>query len=293
MRDLIDEIKMYGLLHKDVISKLIHKKYYYQSSETYANTLFNLRDVKQANKIYWEEILLRAHFASVTSIMRNEKWLSGIIMSIETNNFIVFSASLRGFLESVTDSCYSLSSPFDFTNNYKNIKQAVDGNLSKYLISQELEEKLIHFQFAAKSDKSGIKHNQPLSATDYIRMFDQHSDINTKKLYSKLCEVVHPAHDSISYFKTNVRETENFEYSITKNTQDDLHIEIIISEYRDVISNLLKLSLSTPFIYLKILNLFEIDLVQSEYIDSCIFNNLINEDVWIEVLGMVRKSYEL
>lgn len=292
MSDTKELIKFYGLMHRDIINKMVHKRYYYSSNGTYLNTLFNERDIKSANKMYWDEILLRVHFASITSIMRNDKWLRGLILSIETSNYILFAASLRGILESVTDSYYSLNTPLDLACNYKNIKLAISGDLNRLFNSDVLEEKLIHFQFAAKSDKSGLSYNKPLFASKYIELFDQYSDINTKKLYIKLCEVVHPAQDSISCFKTNIRESENFEYSITDTTLDDLYIDSIMNDYDSVIIQLLKMSINAPVLNLRILNHLDYELVRSEYLNSCLIFNLLSKDVWDQVLEMIDKSHD-
>ena len=292
MPEMKEFIKFYGHMHKDIINKMVHKRYYYSSNETYFNTLLNEKDIKSSNKMYWEEILLRVHFAAITSIMRNDKWLHGINLSIETSNYILFAASLRGLLESVTDSYYSLNTPLDLACNFKNIKLAIKGNLDRMFVADTFEEKLIHFQFAAKSDKSGLPYNKPLFATKYIELFDQNSDIITKELYIKLCEVVHPAQDSVSCFKTNIRESENFEYSITDTGLDDLYIESIINDYGTAIIQLLKMSINAPVLNLRILNHMDHELVRSEYLNSCLIFDLLSEDVWDQVLEMIDKSYE-
>lgn len=290
MQETKERIKLFGLLHSDIINKMIHKKYYYHSTGAYLNYL--LSDIPAANKIYWDEILLRAHFASITSIMRNEKWLNGIILSIESSNFILFAASLRGFLESVTDSYFSLSTPLDLACNYKNIKLAVNGELSRLMQSKDLEEKLIHFQYATKADRSGLEYNKPLFASKYIDVFDKNSEIKTKKLYADLCEVVHPAQNSITCFKRLERESEEFEYSITDTKLDDQYIDDILINYDQEINDLLKMAIYAPVLCLRILNYFDYDLVKSEYLESCKIYNLLSKDVWHQVLEMIEKSYE-
>ncbi|XID91520.1 hypothetical protein ACF3MZ_23865 [Paenibacillaceae bacterium WGS1546] len=291
MPDTKEQIKLFGAMHSEVVKKMIHKRYYYNSTATYLNALFNEGGITRANKIYWDEILLRAHFASVTSIMRNEKWLNGLVLSIDTSNYIIFAASLRGFLESATDSYYSLNTPLDLACNFKNIKLAVNGNLNRLLQSDTLEEKLIHFQHAAKSDSSGLPYNKPLYASKYIELFDQYGDVNTKELYVKLCEVVHPAKDSISCFTTTITESENFEYSITDTSLDVQNIDGIINEYSFAIINLLKMSINAPILCLRILNYFDYELVKSEYLDSCLINELVSKDVWAQVMEMVEESH--
>lgn len=288
------ESKIFHLerLHDEIVTKMTHKKYYFHSIDAYINSIFNSNKTMKANKIYWDEILLRAHFAAVTSIMRNEKWLKGLKISIETSNYILFTASLRGFIESVTDSYYSLlNTPFDIASNFKNIELAINEKLDRLLMSESLEETLIHFQYASKSDNSGISYNKPLYTTKYIEFFDKHGDINTKALYSKLCEVVHPAKDSTSCFVEKVRESEEFEYTTTNIYMDSKNIELIMDDYKNVIIQLLKMSVSAPIVTLRVLNLFRYDLVESNFLNNCLINKEINESSWNKFLELVRESY--
>lgn len=46
------------------------------------------------------------------------------------------------------------------------------------------------------------------------------------------------------------------------------------------IEQLLKLSISTPFICLKVLELFDFDFVKSTYINTCTINKNIKDKVW-------------
>lgn len=285
MSRIKEQFETYGYLHADIISKIVHKKYYYHTEATYLKNL--IENIKIANKIYWEEILLRSHFTSVTSILRNEKWLRGINVSIETNNYLLFAASLRGYLESVTDSYYSLlNTPFDLACNFKNIKSALNGDQDRLLVSERLEETLIHYQFASKS-----KEIKPLFATKYIEIFDKYGDNDTKALYSKLCEVAHPAKDSIYCFVDKIVVSDEFEYTTTNINMDSKHIEKIMNDYSDVIIQLLKMSISAPIICLRILNLFKCELVESQFLDDCLINKLIDENIWEKIIGLVRNSY--
>lgn len=286
----IKQIKKYKELHSDVISKMHHKKHYYHDALHYSNKLLNNKPC-EANKIYWDEILFRIHFASVTSIMRNEKWLEGVLVSIEKENFLLFAASLRGFLEAVTDSYYSLLNvPFDIACNFKNIKLGIEGKLEELLVSANLEETLIHFQFASRSNKTGMPYNKALYTSDYIRNFDKYSDINTRKLYSELCGVVHPAANSLYPFTINIRESEACEYGTTVVNLDTKYINNVLGNHCDTILELLKFAIITPVISLKVLNLFEYELIESSYLASCIVNDMINEDVWNKIVRLAEMS---
>ena len=113
MSNKVELFKDYYILYSDVVNIMEHKKYQYMDTNSYfglyVEGLFkgNVRDLQ---KIYWEEMLQRIHFAAVTSIIRSPKWLEGVRVGIETKNLIVFSSSFRGFLEATVDSWYSLES---------------------------------------------------------------------------------------------------------------------------------------------------------------------------------------
>lgn len=85
---------------------------------TYHNSLINKCSIEESMKIYWNECLLRSHFACITSILRYYNWLKGVEFGLDSENFIVFIAYLRGIFESVVDSHYSLwQRNFDIAEN--------------------------------------------------------------------------------------------------------------------------------------------------------------------------------
>jgi len=294
MSGVKDSIKYFDLIHSEIISKMTNKKYFYHDNGEFLLQIMN-GEIGVAMQNYWRELLMRTHFASITSIMRNERWLKGLNLSMITNNYILFTSSLRGFLESVTDSYYSLlSKPTDIASNFKNIKLAINGKLSRPLLSKEFEESLIHFQHASKSDKSGIKNNKPLSANNYIAIYDEYGDEDTKKLYSALCEVVHPANNSISCFTKLITETKDFEYARICVGLDGELIDKLIDNNSATISNLLKISISAPVLCLKVLNLLKSEFVESYYLESCLINSQIeSSDGWHKILKMVQESNKL
>ena len=294
MSGVKDSIKHFDLIHTEIISKMTNKKYFYQDNGGFLLQIIN-GEISLTMQNYWRELLMRTHFASITSIMRNERWLKGLNLSIITNNYILFTSSLRGFLESVTDSYYSLlSKPTDIALNFKNIKLAIDGKLFRPLWSKEFEESLIHFQYASKSDKSGIQYNKSLSVSNYIEIYDKYGDNDTKKLYSALCEVVHPANNSISCFTKLITETKDFEYVRTCVELDVELIDKLIDDNSTTILNLLKISISAPVLCLKVMNLLKSDFVESYYLENCFINSQIeSSDGWQRIVEMVDKTNRL
>jgi hypothetical protein len=294
MKRNINSIDSYYYCYTDIVNHMDHKKYCYMDSETYLQIhiqgVFN-GNIRKSMQIYWKEILLRAHFAAVMSIIRNQKWLSGVVMGIESKNLMVFASSLRGFLVSVTDSYYSIESlPTSLSLNYKNINKAVKGELNQEFSSEELENKLIHFQFAERSKEKYQSNKTALTSAKYIELFDMYSDITIKELYSILCEITHPASKSLSCFTSEINVSENYSFMVTSTETDNIQINEILNVYRDSIIQLMKISLTASVVTLKILSMYDYEDIKSDYINRSAVNDLISEKGWNEVLDMMDKG---
>lgn len=284
----------YYSIYEDIIKRIGQVKYEYMENNCYYAQYIEQcmnGDISESQKIYWKELLLRTHFTVVASLIRSKKWIYGVIIGMEANNLMIFSSSLRGYLESVVDTYYSLQSiPTAFSLNYKNIKAALDGKLNQLFVSDEIESKLIHFQYALK-DKKQPKNKQALTNTDYIKNFDL-EEKGIKKLYSELCEVTHPASKSVNCFSKEIVVSETHSYSIIDEKCDEDYIEKILETYTEQIKQLMKIDISLNGLILKVINLFEYEEVYTKDIDESIFANLINDKRWNEILEMVEKGEE-
>ncbi len=284
-----EKFKAQAVMLNDMVSKLDNVKYYYMDTFSYAQSVLNDLtdgDISKSMQIYWREILLRVHFTALTSVLRNSKWINGIIFGIESSNLMIFSASLRGFLEAVSDTYYSLESiPTDLALNHKNINQAVKGELNRNFTSEQTENKLLHFEFASK--RSNIK---PLTNINYIKYFDMLGEIKAKDLYSELCDITHPSSKSILCFTSNEILSDHFEYISINNAMDNNEIQKIINKYDNAINTLLIASINLPFLCFKVLNLFEYDQIKSVFLETCVINKFIKNKVWNDILKMTREG---
>lgn len=290
----INILEQYYSIYSDVVNKIEHKKYEYTDLGGYMNMYIeglSNGDIRQSQKIYWQEILFRAHFAAVTSLIRSQKWLSGVVLGIEAKNLLVFSASLRGFLEATVDSYYSLESlPTSLALNFKIINSALKGELNQSLLNNEIEKKLIHFQFAKKG-KKGSDENINIAHTnvEYIKSFDL-ENIGIKEMYSELCEVTHPAANSVNCFTEENVVSEHHSYIVTSTETDSIVISEMVSKYSKQIENLLKIGISLYCICLKILTLFDFENIHSEYVNESIFETILNKNMWNQILEMIDKG---
>lgn len=239
--------------------------------------LFVFEDSKLGMQIYWKELLQRLHLASVTTLMRNLKWMQGIRFGVETNNFIVLASSLRGYLEAFVDSYYSTSFKFiDVAENFSNISKALKGTLERPLLSSEFEESLIHFYSASKNANSkthNVEWLVPMTTRKYLDGFDLPDSELRHQLYSELCEIVHPASPSVKCF---TKEEDNIKSSTIQTVlgRDDELIEKILEKYSKLLRLIFRVSNTIAVVNLKTLNNFNEPCISANYIDDSIINKL-------------------
>jgi len=294
--DIRNEIAIFNNCYLDFVRRIEHKNYIYYNNASFAmmvgNEIFS-GNIAESTQIYWKEILMRTHFTSVTSMLRNNKWINGIELSIESENLLVFASTLRGFLEAVSDSYFSLSSAATgLAENFCNIEKSIIGKQNRFFTAGGLEEDLLHFEFASKNDKSGLPNNKPLNVSTYIESIDLFGDAKIKELYSILCELSHPSSKSVTCFTSTIKDGDNG-YILTCNNLDKQRIITILQDYQNSVIYLLKLSFATPLACLKVMNLFNFEDVKSSYIQDCMFNKLIGDNGWNNFQKLIDNSGEI
>src|SRR6267154_2815366 len=82
------------------------------SEQSYRYTFMSVEQFRDLTKVeqsrvYWYEMVERAHCASLTSLLRLQRWVALINSSAEGLNFVGFAASFRGVIESAADTRYA------------------------------------------------------------------------------------------------------------------------------------------------------------------------------------------
>lgn len=249
---------------------------------------------KKSMQMYWLELLGSLHLAATVSLLRHSNWMEGIVFGAKSNNYILFAASLRGFIESAADSYYSLKDkPIIIANNFKEIKLAVDGKQEKKLLADEFEESLIHFRAARKTKKIEMKPDFIDARTnrEYLDALDKQGTKLIHECYSELCELTHPASKSVySYIEEALDEGDisiNLRINQGKNSINDLY-----KRYQECIEHIFQYSSNIPLVALKILNYFLIKDLYTAYIEHPIVNNEFFNDIsnWKEIKEMIEKQ---
>jgi len=228
--------------------------YTYVNDATYINTL--KANLPEGMKIYWLEILGRAHLAASTGIFRQLRWLTATATLAQTQNFLGFSSALRGLLESSADAHDGLAGvPGALAAMFSEIQKAVQGRLEQRILSSELEEKLIHFAFARRPRKSetGVPSaHVAKSAADYNRQLESSGSKRIADFYKTLCEVTHPGASSVYAF---IRQVDQ-DHEVLDPSGDLGLIKGLCDEFRPEVDRLLQMGTNPMLLTLKVLNEF-------------------------------------
>ena len=162
------------------------------------------RGLGRMNQIYTQEILFRAHWAAVTAVWRNYRWMHGMDVAMKHPNYFAFCASLRGLVESAADTHDALfRAVAGLANNFASLRYALEGRLNHGVITiSELEDMLIHYAYARKIPKGTIapSTHSAKTAQNYLSAFEETDSRWVRDLYAELCEITHPAAATVHFF---------------------------------------------------------------------------------------------
>lgn len=211
-------------------------------------------DVSLAMKTYWYEILLRSHMCAVSGLKRFLDWIDAVEKS--EDNYILYCSSLRGLMECAGDTYHGLSEiAISLAEDHKTVREGISGQMKTVVIAQEWEDKLIHFTHASKQRAKalGQKEIQPKQSKEYVELLEKGSKIKFYSYYQTICEIVHPASDSLGY---------NFEGDDNgilrwSGRRDSEVITMSVVQNKELITELLMRGLNPIFILMKTINLFD------------------------------------
>ncbi|WP_454722696.1 hypothetical protein [Delftia acidovorans] len=224
--------------------------YKYFSPEQFSQLMVN--DPAQAQRIYWCELVGRAHFAAASSILRSAQWVKGVQISYDENLYLPFCANLRSLIESVADSLNGVSGTAKaFSENRNSINDSLRLKSDKIFINSKLEDQLIHFSHGrklAKGDDVPQSHSAK-SARSYIDQLEILGLAQAHTLYGLLCQVTHPASASVSHF---LSITGDVEFTLFPHN-DRPAITALIKRHEALLHALLRYAFNQPIILLRVL----------------------------------------
>lgn len=251
------ESMVYGLIVNDIASDIAKESYSFEDLDEFElNAHVEGTGMDHAGRIYWTEMLYRAHMASVAAVFRTTRWIEVAIREHEAGSLYGCASACRSLIESAGDIGLSLNSvALTLASNKDKVKAHIDGRApGSLLISRELEDSLIHFTHArkvAKTEDAPDSH-KAMQSFKYIDYVDQMKIPGVKELYARLCEIVHPAAESVSVTfvpKGGAWVVDPFNESVVWQN--------LLDEGRDTLSGVVMASYNAPLLILKTLHSFD------------------------------------
>ncbi len=201
-------------------------------------------------RIYWTELLFRAHMGAATAILRQAEWLRAVGAASAQQNLFGMAASLRSLVESGADIHDGLAQvPEALARSQEEILRSLSGEPGPKVFAGELEDKLIHFAFARRVRRGEAPENhENKTSAEYVRSIEQSGSKAMAEFYGYLCEITHPAASSIHCFLGEVGED-----ILLYPQRSKLIAGATLEKYSPEILRALQLGCNPPLLTLKVL----------------------------------------
>jgi hypothetical protein len=201
--------EVYPALIDSMLTEALGTPYVFTSTEEFRNL-----PPDAMSKAYWEEMLCRVHWAATSNLARHKRWFEAAYdLSLGRSNYPGFCAALRGLVEAAADASHSLGAvPETLASHSSLIIESLSGHATFSAVSEDLESMLIHFQFARRlrAGEDAPATHRAKRAADYIAAIQTELE-PVQPLYAELCEVVHPAAQSLNW----LTRTEGRQWSVS------------------------------------------------------------------------------
>lgn len=257
------------------------------------NDFKELTELNEIQYIYWNEIIQRTHFCSITSLQRVYKWMNAMNDSLNCGNYYSFCASLRGVIEACSDSFFTISKIITpLAENFSLIEDALNFKAKISLLTEEIEDELIHYMYGRKLTQEERVTNpvthKVLLVTQYLTSLN---DNNLDELYNKLCQVTHPSMMSLMPFTYS---DEDYEFILHNEDNDTSLNKRIMDEYNSTIHLTINSAVLLSMGLLKLINKLNVEAMKSLKIDECLLKYIENSDLWNELeLKMTTSSTKM
>ncbi|GEM_PF-3626482 len=242
--------------------------------------------ITEAMRVYWSEILLRAHLASSTSILRGLGWLKVIDSGLNSRNFLCVAAGLRGLLESAADVFTPLANASKtLATEHTRIAQALRGGMSSLFLAQELEDCLLHYSHATKPVKGKETPYVAKTAAEYLSDLKGEQQEEMRRLYSLLCSWCHPS--AASVWAWLLPESESaFRLQVESNERVITHIA---HEFKGLLPSIPMLALNPAIVTLAVLGRVGLKDLHTRRLDTW---NLDAIKLWTECKALLDRDLE-
>ena len=226
-----------------------------------------LESVAERNKVYWQEILYRAHFGACAALMRLHEWLHGSERALADGNVLMLAVGIRGFLEAAADTFESFSDvPSSLADSHMVVRKAIKGEFFEQpALAPELESMLIHFAYARKlKPGEGPELHSAKTAKDTLSAIAEAIPAITT-VYAALCDYAHPARSSVFRFTHEITQPDRVTFDPQVGQEKTDEILMLSVEVGRVA---LMLGVGPVVMTLKVLNSFVFAPVTTPWVDG-------------------------
>lgn len=253
--------------------------------------------IEEMQLIYWSEIIQRIHVCGATSIKRVKKWYDAIQTGYESENYYAFCSALRGLIEACSDTFYTVSKIMDpICTEFVTIEQALNGHAKKVLLSEEIENELIHYIFARKLTKAEKNKSPSSHDAKQVRAYlDAVQEQAVLDLYAELCQVSHPSQVSLVPF---LLSTDEYSLMLHKSDVDAELNKHLLQRHKPAILAASKFAVLPAMCVLKLINEFEASLIEALRTDEGALAPATESPLWkgmaqqIEASRMANKAMD-
>jgi len=262
MRSILGEAgEVCGSIIENALDELDSTEYVFSEHSS-----FEKLPPQERRQQYWIEILYRAHWAAASNLLRHKRWADACLLMYRPKpNYLAFAAALRGLTESAADAAHSLrAASLTLADNSGEIRKAIHGQSTRDVISTELENSLIHFQFGRRLEKDEVapQEHKACSSRTYLTSIELPGGTQVASLYAALCQVVHPAAQSLMWLSPH----SSGRVTLIRG-EDKREIEQLCDEHQDAIEFAQLQSVNSSLLVLRVLNSFRVSGIRTGSVD--------------------------
>ncbi len=222
----------------------------------------------ERNRIYWSELLYRAHFGSSAGLLRLREWIVGAKRAHSDGNVLMLAAALRGLIEASADTYEAFANVAPtLADCHSFVRPAITGTLDGMCpLLPDVENSLIHFTYARKleRDETAPRLHQAKTAKEYLAALIE--DIpEVTDAYALLCEYSHPTATTILRFS---QRSEDRTILVLEPDAGHEHLNELVQISTVIGPRMLVLAVVPCMTTLKLLNAFDFPAVQTPWADN-------------------------
>lgn len=235
------------------------------------------RSFAAGNQIYAQELLFRAHWAALTTILRNQRWMHGMDMALKDPNYFAFCACLRGLVESAADSYEALRFVADaFGEHFGSLRTALERRFADGVVhAEQIEDSLLHYTHGRRLESGAIvpQTHKAKTIQEYIATLEETGSSSVRDLYAELCGITHPSAATTHFFIRN-NPKKPVDYELVERDNDMPDIVSLFTRHDPVWPSVFQKSFNSALLTLWVVNRFEDKRVFTPGVDELDFSAL-------------------